>query len=334
MNWNLGFSASYYGTIVDPQSWRDVERFEITEGKISRTNDSLYQSADITCTDWNPDKERWIRVYLEARQNDSGERHALFTGLATSPERNLDGTLVEFPLQCYSVLKPAEDILLQRGWFAPVGVPCDLIIKDLLSVCPCPVEFGDAIPALNDEIIAEDRESNLSMTRKIINAIGWRLRLLGDGTVQILNDDSNYVTMFDTLQSDVIQPQISVTNDWFNCPNIFRAISGELTATVRDDSPDSLLSTVTRGREVWAEDSNAKYAEGEGIANYALRRLKEEQSYYLKASYNRRYHPNVYPSDKVLLHYPAQAIDGVFRVQSQSIELGYGAGTSEEVSNE
>ena len=35
--------------------------------------------------------------------------------------------------------------------------------------------------------------------------------------------------------------------------------------------------------------------------------------------------------DMVRLHYPAQGLDGLFRVKSQNIELGYNARTTEEV---
>lgn len=331
MEWDKGFSATYYATIVDPQSWRDISRFEITEGAIKREDDGLYQSADITCTEWDTTKEQWIRIYLEAKQDGSGERHALFTGLATSPESNVNGTLTEFPLECYSVLKPAEDILLQRGWYAPSGVPGTQIIAKMLEACPCPVVINEESPNLQDAIIAEDGESNLSMCHKVLTAIDWRLRILGDGTIQVMPQSDEPVTMFDPNSADVVEPQIELTNDWFDCPNVFRAVSDDLFGVARDDDPDSPLSTVNRGREVWMEETDCDYNEGETIGDYAVRRLKEEQNYYLKVSYNRRYNPDVLPTDLIRLHYPQ--ISGVFRVNSQDISLGYGATTSEEVSN-
>ena len=52
----------------------------------------------------------------------------------------------------------------------------------------------------------------------------------------------------------------------------------------------------------------------------------------MTAEYDRRYMPGIVPGDLVRLHYPEQKLDGVFNVESQSIELGYGAKTSEQVS--
>ena len=331
MNWNKGFSATYYMMIVDPRSWRDIERVGILEGTINRENDS--QSADITCTEYDTSKEMWVRVYLEALQGASGERHALFTGLATSPERDISGARSKYQIQCYSVLRPAKDVLLQRGWYAPSKISSSQIIEQLLEVCPCPIESADNAPALREAIIAEDGETNLSMVQKILTAIGWRMRILGDGTVQLLPDATEPQTIFDTIKNDVLQVDINVANDWFECPNVFRAVSDELTAIARDDSETSFFSTVNRGREVWAEESDCAFADGETIADYAMRRLKEEQSRYMSVSYDRRYHPDVYPTDLVRLHYPAQGIDGIFKVISQSIDLEYGATTCEEVSN-
>ena len=41
MDWSKGYSASYYAARVDPVTWRDVERFEITGGSIKRGVDAL-----------------------------------------------------------------------------------------------------------------------------------------------------------------------------------------------------------------------------------------------------------------------------------------------------
>lgn len=333
MDWNKGFSASYYATIVDPATWRDLERFEIIDGSINRNTSALRQSADITCRSYDPAQERWVRIYLDAKQNDTGTRVALFTGLATSPEIDINGNVKEYPLQCFSVLKPAEDVYLTRGWYAPAGGNGAEIIRQLLSVCPCPVEVSENSPTLSQAIIAEDSETNLSMAEKILKAIGWRLRVLGDGTVEIDPPAEEPGATFDAIENDSIEPQLTLTHDWYKCPNCFRAIKEDMSGTARDDNPDSLLSTITRGREVWAQDTSADLANDESIAEYAVRRLAEEQENYIKIKYTRRFFPDLLVSDLVRLHYPAQEIDGLYKIGAQDISLGYGATTSEEVTS-
>ena len=110
MNWKNGFSASYYAYFLDPASWRETGRLEITGGTIKRTDESLRDSADISCVSYEQGKERYIRIYLDARQHGGAAHIPLFTGLATSPSRDIDGFFETNALECYSVLKAADDV--------------------------------------------------------------------------------------------------------------------------------------------------------------------------------------------------------------------------------
>lgn len=331
MDWNRGYSALFYASVVDASSWRDIERFEITGGKVSRSDSDLMESADIDCVNYPQRTERWIRIFLDTKQDGSSAHTPIFTGLATSPSKNIHGNLTTSSVQCYSVLKPAGDVLLQRGWYAPVGISGGLLVKNLLSIIPAPVVVEDESPELKSSIIAENGESHLSMAWKVLKAIDWRMRIDGYGVVTICPKAKEEVRRFDAMDYDSIEPELKVTEDWYDCPNVFRAIEDDLTATARDDSEDSFLSTVNRGREVWMEESNCDLNENETVAEYALRRLKEEQSIAYTVSYDRRYDPSVLVSDIVRLKYPAQGLDGLFRVVSQSIDIGYGCRTAEEV---
>lgn len=331
MEWNYGFSANYYVAIVDPATWKDVDRIEITGGKINRSTDTLRESADLDCVNYDGSREQWIRIYLNARQEGSSERVALFTGLATSPGRDIDGFRETNQVQCYSVLKPARDILLQRGWYAPAGVDGTELIKRLLRVLPAPIEIGEGSPALQTAIIAEKKESNLSMALKILEAINWDLQIRGDGTIVIQRRSDDEVATFSALENDSIEPKVKITQDWYECPNVFRAIADNKDEVARDDNPDSLLSTVSRGREIWLEEDNCDLNDGETLKGYAARRLREKQTVSTTISYDRRYDPSIYVGDVVRLHYPTQNINGLFRVTKQDIDLTFGAQTSEEV---
>lgn len=331
MNWNNGFSATYYAYVLDRASWRELKRLQITGGSIKHDTDGLRESADVDCVGYREEKEQWIRIYLDARQNGATAHVPVFTGLASSPSREIDGVYETSTLQCYSVLKPAADVLLDRGYYVLRGSNGAEVVRSLLSVSPAPVVVTGSASTLQENIIAEDGETRLSLADKILAAINWRMSIDGDGTIRIGPRPLKATVVFDPLENDCIEPQISVERDWYECPNVFRATFGDLTAVARDDDPNSDLSTVTRGREIWAEESSAQIGSGESVAEYARRRLTELQSVALSASYDRRYRPDVAVGDLIRLHYPRQGLDGVFRVESQSIELGYGARTSEEV---
>ena len=102
-------------------------------------------------------------------------------------------------------------------------------------------------------------------------------------------------------------------------------------AIARDDRPDSIFSTVSRGREIWAEETSASLNAGESIAEYAIRRLKELQNVHRTITYNRRFFPDIYCGDIVNLNYMQQDISGNYRVKNQKITLGYNCTVNEEV---
>ena len=330
MDWSKGFSAEYYMTIVDPVTFLDTERVEITGGTISRTGSGLRQSADIQCVDFDPSRECWVRVWLTAAQEDDVARVPLFTGLATAPGVEMDGMRAKYPVECYSVLKPAEDVLLPRGWFAGAGFNGAETVADLLSVSPAPIEAEDNAPILSQHIIAESGENRLTMANKILTAINWRLVIEGDGTIRICPMPLDVSGIFG-VDNDVIEPRISLTSDWFGCPNVFRAVSGELSIEARDEDEDSVLSIPTRGREIWKEETSCKLNDGESLEQYAARRLAEEQAVAYSVKYSRRYNPNINVGDLVRLHYPSVGLMDIYTVKTQHINLGYGARIEEGV---
>lgn len=334
MNWNKGFAALYEIKKVDPVSFMDMGSFDFTGGSITKSDDSLIESAELTMK--QDVGECWIRIYLKAKQRENGERVALFTGLTCMPERSIDGSRTTFPVECYSVLKPAEDTLARRGYYAPAGASGALLVKELLSVGPAPIVCEKSSPCLLEPIIAEEYDTNLSMAWKIVDAIGWRIRITGDGTIHICPKPESEAAVFDALENDCIEPRISDVEDWFSTPNCFRAVSGDLYAEAKNIDENNLsIRSRKQNRggtgEIWAQDSAAALNEGESLSEYAARMLKEAQAPARSIRYDRRFRPDVTVSDLVRLHYPRQGIDGVFRVSEQRITLGHGCRISEEV---
>ncbi len=330
MEWSKGFSAVFYACFVDPNTWRDIERFEIkADSQISRSDTALIEAADVL-TDQAFTGEKWIRLYMDTRQNGATGHVALFTGIAAAPSEDIFWLKSRYALECYSVLKPAEDVLLPRGYFVPADMDGGQIIKHLLEATPGPVEIIGETPALTNAIIAEQGENHLSMVQKVLHAINRRIRIQGDGTIQICEKAAEPAAVYDPLNNDAVEPQLTITHDWFSCPNVFRAIANDAAVTFIDDREDSPLSTVNRGREVWMEEDNCNLNAGEGIHAYAKRRLSEEQARGYELSYSRRFNPDITIGDIVGLRYPASGIDGNYKVVAQKLTLGNGCRTEEE----
>ncbi len=330
MEWDKGFTATYYASIVDPETWRDIERFDIkSDSQINRSDTALIEAADVL-TDYAFEGEKWIRLYMDAKQNGATEHVALFTGIAAAPTRDIFWLKSRYALECYSVLKPAEDVLLPRGYYVPADYDVASIIHRLLSVTPAPVEIIGDLPKLTNAIIAEQGENNLTMVIKILQATNRRIRIQGDGTILICEKATDPTELYDPLNNDAVEPTLAMTHDWFSCPNVFRAIANDEAVTFIDDREASPLSTVSRGREVWMEEDNCNLNVGESLQEYAERRLNEEQARGYELSYSRRFNPNITIGDIVGLRYPQININGDYKVISQRITLSNGCRTEEE----
>lgn len=331
MNWSKGFSASFHATFIDPKTWRDTDVLRITGGTINHIDSGLFESADIDCVEYEHGIEKWIRIWMDVEQSGERAHIPLFAGLASTPDRSIEGPLVKHTLKCYSVLKPASDVLLPQGWYATRGFSGAEIIKKLLAVCNAPVEIEGDSPRLSDFLIAEQGETNMTMIEKILNAIDWRLKISGDGTISVCPKSDAVVATFDNLESDAVEPSVKVEYDMFECPNVFRAVSGAVSYEAKDEDDASELSIQNRGREVWKEETSVTLSDDESIQRYAQRRLKELQGVAMTISYDRRYHDSVHVGDVIRLSYPEQDLVGTFKVTSQKITLGAGLKVSEEV---
>lgn len=328
MDYTRGYKAIFYAMLLDPVTWTETERVEILSGSVSRTDDGLNQSAKIKVRDFDQSQERWIRVYMDARQESNVDHLALFTGIASAPKVNVDGAVATHDLECYSVLEPINVPML-LGEYIPYGMNAGTAIQRLLKPTPAPVIVEDGAPMLEDYIVAEDNETRLTMVKKVLDAIGWQLVIDGDGTIRIRPKPQQAAAVFSAINADVIEKTLSKTQDWFKTPNVFRASSGDAVAVARDDDPDSPLSTVSRGREVIDTETDVTLTSDEGIAEYAKRKLKEKQQVIESASYNRRYIPGVTVGDTVDINY--DYLEGVYEVVSQDISLTYNATTQEKV---
>lgn len=332
MDWSKSLSARYEAYIVDPITWRDLRKIDILSGSISKGEDDLRESANIEVTDYDSSTEEWIRIYYDARQSSDSYYGAIFTGLISSPDKSIEGSTQKNNLVCYSVLKPSNDVLLPRGWYVSYGTDTSVMLRNLLSVIKgVPIDIQGTPPNLSETIIAEDGESNLSMVEKILYSIGWRMYIEGNGTIVISKPSSDPIEYFDPIEFDILQTSLTISNDWYGCPNVFRAVQGSFSAVAVDEDPDSPLSVQNRGREIWYEESGSTPYIGESLQQYANRRLKEEQQVSTSASYSRRYVPGINVTDLVSIRYPGQGLNGYYYISSQNISLEYAATVSEVV---
>lgn len=328
MDYTKGYTAKFYVAIVDPDTWMDTTMMKVEAGSIKRDKTGLRHSAEITVPDFTENEEKYIRVYMDILQNGELEHIPLFTGLATSPTRKIDGAIKRHPLEVFSVLKPLDDIKLPRGYYITAGMSAGAAVRRLLQGTPAPFEIEADSPIIMDYIVAQDNESNVSMIDTVLDTAGWQLTIDGSGAIHVGPQKETPSVTFSPA-NDVIEKVINVKRDWYKCPNVLRATSGDMYAVARDDDPDSMLSTVKRGREVVAVETNVTLGSNEGIGEYADRRLKELQDAAEEAEYTRVFVPELNVGDVVSANY--EQIQGRYTVKSQTIQLTHGAQTTETI---
>lgn len=332
IEWSKGFVSNYYAMVVDPVTWRDVSRIELVDGSINYTDSGLRGSADITCGEFDYENEQWIRIYLNARQGYESENIPLFTGLSISPDLSYNGKTLSNKIQCFSPLTIADVIYLPLGWYARKDANGAETIKDLLSeIVPAPIIIDGSSPNLSQNLVAEKDETYLKMIDKILESIGWVIKLDGNGTIRISPESSDIVGSFDHINNRFLEEEIEIHTNWDKIPNVFRAIGNGVSAIAKDENGESRFSIQNRGREIWEQDTSVTLNDGETIGEYADRRLQELQELSRTASYSRRYEPNVRIGDRISINYPNQNLVGIFTVTSQTINLSYSCRVSEEI---
>lgn len=332
INWSKGIVARYYATIVDPDTWRDIDTIDILGGSINYTNSGVRGSADISCRTFDHDNEYWIRIYLSASQGGISELVPLFTGLGSSPDVTYNGRIPDSKVQCYSVLSPASNVYLPLGWYAQHGINGATAVRDLLKdIIPAPIVIDGSSSSIAQNIVAEGDETRLSMVDKILQAINWTIYLDGDGTVHITPITNEIVESFSHDGNDVLEMNVTISNNWADIPNVFRAVGSGISSVAKDEDIESRFSIQNRGREIWAQENNVVLSDGEKISEYASRKLKEAQRIVKSIDYTRRFMPGIRISNYVILNYPDQGITGAYKINSQTIDLGYGGQVSEHV---
>ena len=336
IDYSKGYTSAFYATVVDPETWTDNDRIELVSGSININDTDLRQSANLEITSYPYDTDKIIRIYMEARQNGMTERVPIFTGWASCSSYSYQSGFRSINVQCYSVLKPADDILIQHGWYVKKGNNCIYELQELLGCTRAPVVFSeeDAEKAkgIEDDIVAEDNETNLSMVEKLLAAMKWVLWITGDGQIVLaprqIDDSIDEVATF-SPNYDVVESDFTVTRDWFECPNCLRVTYNEFTAVAKDENENSPLSIQNRGREIWAVEDNVDLVNDMTLSEYANKRLAELQQRSEIVSYNRRFSPGVNVENKIVMAY--SQLNGEYIITSQNITLGHAAVVSEEI---
>ena len=330
MDWNQGYTATFRLYSVNQSTWGDGDEIEnLVSASVTKDNESsLIEDASISI-DGEPIKG-YVRLVLEAKNTSGMAKVNLGTFLVTSPKRSINGLLTTIDLECYSVLKPADDKLLPPGWYFPEGGDPIAGASELLSNClKCPVEPAESDIRTDQVKVAENNETALSMAKYLLEDTDWFIYIDGRGCVSIKKKPDNIVKMFDAYENDVLMPNITDESDIFDIPNILRVTdSNGNYETIYNNDEQSDTSIEKLGWEKWSsEQLSLDY--GETLLGKGGERMEELSKTTRKINYSREFDPDVKLNDVALYMLPKQRIVGTFRIISQSLSIENGIKVSE-----
>lgn len=335
MDWSQDYNVEWRLMHVDKDTWADdsmadfVKSFHID--KDATSNVPMVESASIEVerpvgTDW---KDGWYRFEGLFTQGSQTELIPVGTFLIESADDTVDfGTSVS-TLSGYSVLKPASDKAMLLGSYVPKGVNGAEYAARLLRECVfCPVMVESGF-TLDDYLAYGEETSYLKVVWDLLDAGGFCIIISGYGEILIKPKPATSALVLNSSSRCLLFPKIQRSLDRSQVPNVYRAISGDTWAEAVNDNPNSVVSTVSRGRRVDMVDTSPTRINGETLAAYAERRLEEESTLQKTFSYKREYSPDVHPFDMVSATLSDFGFEGDLRVLSQSIDCGAAITVSE-----
>lgn len=330
MDWNQGYTSTWRLYSVDRSTWGDGDEIEgLVSASVTKDSESsLVEDASISI-DGEP-INGYVRLVLEAKNTEGAARADIGTFLVTSPKRSINGQLVSIDLECYSVLKPAEDKLLPPGWYFPEGGDPIAGASELLGgVLQCPVIHSESDIKTDEIKVAESNETILSMVNYLLTDTDYFIDIDGKGRVTIKKKPEEITASFDTKENDVLMPDITDESDIFDIPNILRVSdSNGKYQTIINDDENSSTSVGNLGWEKWSAEQLTLDAD-ESLLSKGSERLEELSKSTRKISYTREFNPSIKVNDLALYLLPRQGIVGSFRIVSQSISVGAGATVNE-----
>lgn len=331
VDWTSSMQQTFEYYIIDTKTWKDKKKIDtITNSKISRDLEAeTLGSASITTTESLG--ECYIRIYLITIQNGIREKHPLGTFLIQSPSYSFDGKIKTITMDAYTPL------LELKEKNPPIGYS---IYKDeniLERVClilreqiRAPYVTSDKDTTLLDNFTANLDDTWMTFLIDLLANAKMRLELDELGRVLFAPEQElsalQPIWTFDSGNSSILHPSFDIQHDLYGIPNVVEVIYSNGKETISsvaiNDDPNSLVSTVTRGRII-----NKRITDPAVVGNpskeeldlYAKKTLKTLSSIEYTISFTHGYCP-VRIGDCVRLNYETAGLKNIkAKIISQSI---------------
>ena len=341
VDWTQSMKQTFEYYVVDPYTWEDKVLLDsVLSSSIDRDVDKdTLCTANITVTEELD--ECYIRIYLIVIQNNERNKFALGTFLVQTPSFSFNGKHGSYSINAYSSLLELKDTMPPLGYAVSKNTNIMNLVYNLcIENSRAPVVPAICNTLLYNDFVANKDDTWLTFLIDFMSYAKYKFEL--DEIGRILFDpiqaDSMLQPVWDFTDdnSSLLYPNISIERDLYGVPNVVEVIYSitngvkneyPYVARVVNDSIDSPISTVNRGREVVHRVTNPNFSgkmTEQQIDAYAKELLKKLSTLEFTASYTHGYCP-VRIGDCVYLNYRKAGLNNIKAVvKTQKIECKTG----------
>ena len=340
-DWLSSMQQTFEYYIVDPKTWKDIELIDTVKSSTIQRDAEAETLGSATIDMTESVGESYIRIYLITIQNGLRERHPLGTFLVQTPSLNFNGRLQNISVDAYTPLIELKESPPPLGYsILKNSNVMDFAYRLARERARAPVVKTECNTMLGMNFTASTDDTWLTFLSDLIANAKYNFALDEMGRILLspYQDTASLqpVWTYNDDNSSILYPEISVDRDLYGIPNVVEVIhsngAGYYFVRAVNDDPNSVTSTVSRGREIIHRVNNpdlvGKPTESQ-VKDYANQLLRELSVLEYTVTYTHGYCP-VRLGDCVRLNYARAGITNIkAKVISQTIKCEPGCPVTE-----
>lgn len=340
-DWLSSMQQTFEYYIVDPKTWKDIELIDTVKSSTIQRDAEAETLGSATIDMTESVGESYIRIYLITIQNGLRERHPLGTFLVQTPSLSFNGRLQNISVDAYTPLIELKESPPPLGYsILKNSNVMDFAYRLARERARAPVVKTECNTLLGMNFTASTDDTWLTFLSDLIANAKYNFALDEMGRILLspYQDTASLqpVWTYNDDNSSILYPEISVDRDLYGIPNVVEVIhsngAGYYFVRAVNDDPNSVTSTVSRGREIIHRvndpDLVGKPTESQ-VKDYANQLLRELSVLEYTVTYTHGYCP-VRLGDCVRLNYARAGITNIkAKVISQTIKCEPGCPVTE-----
>ena len=340
-DWLSSMQQTFEYYIVDPKTWKDIELIDTVKSSTIQRDAEAETLGSATIDMTESVGESYIRIYLITIQNGLRERHPLGTFLVQTPSLSFNGRLQNISVDAYTPLIELKESPPPLGYsILKNSNVMDFAYRLARERARAPVVKTECNTLLGMNFTASTDDTWLTFLSDLIANAKYNFALDEMGRILLspYQDTASLqpVWTYNDDNSSILYPEISVDRDLYGIPNVVEVIhsngAGYYFVRAVNDDPNSITSTVSRGREIIHRVNNpdlvGKPTESQ-VKDYANQLLRELSVLEYTVTYTHGYCP-VRLGDCVRLNYARAGITNIkAKVISQTIKCEPGCPVTE-----